>query len=223
MTWAWTAFRYRGRWHATSPAPPLSVEVPFRSWTTAKAALVPAFLFAPWPREWVALAAAGILLTSRRTASRDSLALVGRQLLLLFFGRFVVHEGLDRTDAPAAVLEAVARRGIDIGRTEWLLPVSAALSTLVSNVPAVMLLLPTAEGPGAGTVLAMASTLAGNPLLVGSIANLIVVDPAGRLGVTISWREHAAVGVPSTLAALAGVGWLLARAERPRGDERRKW
>ena len=52
-------------------------------------------------------------------------------------------------------------------------------------------------------MLALASTLAGNLLIVGSIANIIVVDQARRLGVAIDWRTHARVGVPVTLATLA--------------------
>jgi Na+/H+ antiporter NhaD/arsenite permease-like protein len=58
-------------------------------------------------------------------------------------------------------------------------------------------------------VLAICSTLAGNLLIVGSIANIIVVDQAARYGITISWREHARVGAPVTLLSLAvAAGWL---------------
>ena len=72
-----------------------------------------------------------------------------------------------------------------------------------------MLLLPAAGPSQAGALLALASTLAGNLILVGSIANLIVVDQAGLLGVQIGWRQHARVGVPVTLASLAlCAGWL---------------
>ena len=81
-------------------------------------------------------------------------------------------------------------------------------SNLVSNVPAVMLLLPAATDAGAATTMALSSTLAGNLLLVGSIANLIVVDQAERMGVRITWSEHARVGVPITLLTLAvTAGW----------------
>ena len=73
--------------------------------------------------------------------------------------------------------------------------VTAVLSNIVSNVPAVMLLLPVAAHPLAGAVLALASTLAGNLFIVGSIANIIVVDQARRLGVEIDWKTHARVGV----------------------------
>ena len=84
------------------------------------------------------------------------------------------------------------------------------LSNLVSNVPATMLLLPAAHHPLAGPILALSSTLAGNLLVVGSIANIIVIDQAARLGIRISWSEHAVVGVPVTLLTLAiAAVWLV--------------
>ena len=52
-------------------------------------------------------------------------------------------------------------------------------------------------------LLAIASTLAGNLLLFGSIANLIVVEGAARLGLHIGWRQHARIGMPVTLGTLA--------------------
>ncbi len=81
--------------------------------------------------------------------------------------------------------------------------VTVALSNLVSNVPAVMLLLPHLHGDAAGVTLALVSTLAGNLLLVGSIANLIVVDLARQNGIVIDWKRHAATGVPVALGTLA--------------------
>ena len=78
------------------------------------------------------------------------------------------------------------------------------LSNIVSNVPAVMLLLPVAaQQPLAGPLLALSSTFAGNLFIVGSIANIIVVDAAARSGTPIGWRAHARVGVPVTLLTLA--------------------
>lgn len=62
-------------------------------------------------------------------------------------------------------------------------------------------------------MLALASTLAGNLLIVGSIANIIVVEQGARLGVAIDWRSHARVGVPVTLATLAiAAAWLWLRS-----------
>jgi Na+/H+ antiporter NhaD/arsenite permease-like protein len=66
-----------------------------------------------------------------------------------------------------------------------------------------MLLLPVATHPLGGTLLALSSTLAGNLFIVGSIANIIVIQAAQRRGIRIGWRSHARVGVPVTLATLA--------------------
>jgi Na+/H+ antiporter NhaD/arsenite permease-like protein len=91
--------------------------------------------------------------------------------------------------------------------------VTPLLSNLVSNVPAVMLLLPASDGPQAGAVLALASTFAGNLLVVGSIANIIVVEQARAHSVALDWRTHARTGVPVTLVTLAAAAaWLWMRA-----------
>lgn len=201
--------------HAPPSAPIAPVAAPeFDRWQSAKgglalAGVVAAFLLAPWPRELVALAAAGVLLCSRRMASREILGLVDWQLLVLFIGLFVVNRAFADTGAPAAALAALARAGIDLAHPAWLYAAAALLSNAVSNVPAVMLLLPAAGHPVAGSALALASTLAGNLLVVGSIANVIVIEEARRLGVEIDWRQHARAGIPITLATLAvAAAWL---------------
>ena len=99
----------------------------------------------------------------------------------------------------------MATHGVHLGEPGSLLLIGTGLSNLVSNVPAVMLLLPHVQGFEAGLLLALVSTLAGNLLLVGSIANLIVADLAARSGVLIDWRTHARIGVPVTLLTLAVV------------------
>jgi Na+/H+ antiporter NhaD/arsenite permease-like protein len=87
------------------------------------------------------------------------------------------------------------------------------LSNLVSNVPAVMLLLPAATEPFAGPMLALVSTLAGNLLIVGSIANMIVVAAAARQGIEIDWKRHGRAGIPVTVATLAIVAaWFAFRS-----------
>ena len=177
------------------------------------AVVVVIFLVAPVPREVVALAAAGVLLTSRRMHSRDMLGLVDWQLLVLFSGLFIVQLGLESSGVLARWMADAAAAGVDLGQPGWLFASAVVLSNLVSNVPAVMLLLPAAHHPQAGPLLALASTLAGNLLLVGSIANLIVVEQAARLGIAIGWRQHARVGVPVTMATLAiAAAWLALRA-----------
>jgi Na+/H+ antiporter NhaD/arsenite permease-like protein len=108
-----------------------------------------------------------------------------------------------------AALDLLVEVGVDARSAPWLFDISAVGSNLVSNVPATMLLLPLATEPGAGVVLALSSTFAGNLFIVGSIANIIVVTTARPLGVEIDFRTHAATGVPVTVASLAIAGtWL---------------
>ena len=205
--------RSAGSWHMTTPMPDLETRS-LNSGQTVKgiavlAGLSLAFLLTPWPREVLALAAAGLLLTSRRLKSREILALVDWQLLILFIGLFVVNHALVVSGMLGRGLATLRGAGIDLAHPAWLFLITVSLSNLVSNVPATMLLLPAAHHPLAGPILALASTLSGNLLVVGSIANIIVLDQAQRLGIGISWREHARVGVPVTLLSLAiAAGWL---------------
>ena len=207
----------RGRWHKAAPVPAVEAAV-FNGWQTVKGLLVLAvivalFLLTSWPRDVVALTAAGVLLCSRRMASRDILGEVDWHLLVLFMGLFVVNHALAASGTLAQLMFAAAGTGIDLAHPGWLMGVTVVLSNLVSNVPAVMLLLPAATRPLSGPVLALASTLAGNLFIVGSIANIIVVDQAARLGVRIGWRQHARVGVPVTVVTLAlAAAWLWIRA-----------
>jgi len=226
-TWLVIVGLQRGRWQAAATgapdpgtaaaaagAPPSPPDPAWNWWQAVKGCLVLAgvliaFLFLPWPREVVALAAAGVLLASRRMASRETLGLVDWQLLVLFAGLFIVNHALAASGTLTRLMEPLAQAGVDLGCPAPLFVTTVVLSNLVSNVPATMLLLPAATHPLSGPVLALASTLAGNLLLVGSIANLIVADQAARLGVRIGWREHARVGVPVTaLTLLIAAGWL---------------
>jgi len=219
LVWAVITWSFRGRWER--PVQLTRTEqrdLAFNRWQTAKGIvvlglLVLVFLFAPVPREAAALTAAGVLLLSRRMASRDILGQVDWHLLVLFIGLFVVNHALLQSGMTERAVAGLRDSGVDLSRAPWLFGATAALSNLVSNVPAVMLLLPAASAhPQAGPLLALSSTLAGNLLIVGSIANIIVVDQAGRLGVKISWREHARIGIPVTLLTLGvAAAWLWLR------------
>lgn len=219
IVWIVIARGYRGRWALTFTPPPIEAP-PFNRWQTLKGAAVVAvlmvlFLASPWPREVLALSAAGLLLASRRMASRDMLGLVDWPLLVLFAGLFIVNDAMARSGTLAAVMTTLRASGVDVSDPRALFGVTLVLSNLVSNVPAVMLLLPSATHELSGPILALASTLAGNLLIVGSIANIIVVDHAARLGVRIDWRVHARVGVPVTLATLLVAAvwlWMIAAA-----------
>jgi len=218
-TWAVIAVLYRGRWLRGIAVVEERREAQWDRWQSAKGfvvlgGLVAVFLLLPSvPREAAALVAAGLLLLSRRFASREILGQVDWHLLVLFAGLFIVNHALAASGLLAGGLGALGHHGVDLARPAWLFGSVAVLSNLVSNVPAVMLLLPAAVHPQAGAVLALASTLAGNLIIVGSIANIIVVDVAGRQGVRIGWREHARVGVPVTLLTLTVAAlWLWARS-----------
>ena len=210
LLWAWLAAVPGRPAPATAARPAASGddEPPFDAWQSAKGLgvallLLWVFLFTGWPREVAALVGAGVLLLSRRLHSADVMGHVDWQLLLLFIGLFVVNHAFEGTGLAAEAVAWLAQRGVHLGEPGVLLVVGVALSNLVSNVPAVMLLLPHLQGAPAATLLALVSTLAGNLLLVGSIANLIVADLARKQGIDIGWRAHARIGIPVTLGTLA--------------------
>ncbi|MDP4299403.1 SLC13 family permease [Leptothrix discophora] len=214
LTWAIVAWLFRGRWTGPVEAGTGVAEIAFDRWQTAKGlgvalGIVACFLLTDWPREVIALTGAGLLLLSRKLHSRDMLGLIDYELLLLFIGLFIVNHAFEATGLPQQAVDALARAGIALADPAPLAITTFGLSNLVSNVPAVMLLLPHATHALAGLTLTLVSTLAGNLLIVGSIANIIVVDAAQRRGVAIDWRTHARVGVPVTLGSLAVTGlWL---------------
>jgi Na+/H+ antiporter NhaD/arsenite permease-like protein len=183
---------------------------PFDAWQTTKGllvavALLAVFLLTDWPREVAALVGAGVLLLSRRLHSSQVMGGVDWPLLVLFAGLFVVNHAFEATGLAAQAVTLLAAQGVHLAQPGVLLVAGVGLSNLVSNVPAVMLLLPHLSGMSSGVLLALVSTLAGNLLLVGSIANLIVVDLAHKNGVLIDWRMHARVGLPVTLLTLGVV------------------
>jgi Na+/H+ antiporter NhaD/arsenite permease-like protein len=221
-TWAVIAWQARGRWRrplAAAGAPERREEEPaLDRWQSAKglavaASLLAVFLFTDWPREVAALTGAGLLLMSRKLHSNKMLGLVDWELLILFIGLFVVHHALERTGLTAAAIARLAELGVPLGEPAPLFVAALVLSNAVSNVPAVMLLLPAASGPLAGPLLALVSTFAGNLLVVGSIANMIVLAAAARQGIRVDWRSHARAGVPVTAATLViAAAWFALRA-----------
>ncbi len=171
-----------------------------------------ALFFAGLPIELVALGGAALLLLERLRPEK-----VYRQidwsLLVMFAGLFVVVHGFE--------INVVRTWGMDgwgplRDQPVWLLSVvSAGLSNLVSNVPAVLLFkpvilaLPATVQQTAWLALAMSSTLAGNLTVLGSVANLIVVESARRDGTTIGFWEYCRAGIPITLLTLlVGMVWL---------------
>jgi len=163
------------------------------------------------PPPLVAAVGAAALLITRTVEPRQVYAGIDWGLLVFFVGLFVVVAGAEHAGLTARLLEPFA--AWDLHRLPIFVTVTAVLSNLVSNVPAVMLL-QTAVGsfpdPREGwLILAMASTLAGNRTITGSVANIIVVERAAAEGVDLGFREYFRAGVPVTLATLAsGSLWL---------------
>ena len=158
----------------------------------------------------VAIGGASYLLVTRRINPDKVYRSIDWRLLLLFAGLFIVVAGIERSGLAISALNSIGS-GI-AGHPAFLVSVSALLSNMVSNVPAVLLLKPVmAAMPDRETawlLLAMSSTLAGNLTILGSIANIIVVEGA-RPQVKIGFGEYLKVGVPLTLATIfAGTLWL---------------
>ena len=210
IIWAVIAWQYRTRWHTGEDSLKELAEnlQPWNGWESFKGLIIAGmlfviFLFTGLPRDISALAAAGLLLMSRKLHSRTMLGLVDWQILVLFCGLFIVNHALAQTRVPELVVSELLGRGIDLAHPGWLFSITVLLSNAVSNVPAVMLLLPVASHSLAGPVLALSSTFAGNLLIVGSIANVIVVESAAAHGIRIDWRNHAPTGVIVTVLTLA--------------------
>lgn len=163
------------------------------------------------PPAMAAAVGAALLLITRTVDPKRVYDEVDWGLLVFFVGLFIIVAGAERAGLTAALLDPIARFDIhDIAR---FVPITAVLSNVVSNVPAVVLLQTMVDAfpePRTGwLVLAMASTLAGNLTITGSIANIIVVERAAADGVHVGFRDYIRVGVPVTLVTLTlGSIWL---------------
>jgi Na+/H+ antiporter NhaD/arsenite permease-like protein len=175
------------------------------------AAIMVALFFAGQPPAKAAIVIGGLLLLTGRLKSERIYAEIDWPLLLLFVGLFIIVAGAQRALLTPDVLAAASRLHLD--QVPVLSVVMAVLSNLVSNVPAVLVMKPFIDAlrshNTAWLVVAMASTLAGNFTVLGSIANLIVVQRAAARGVVIGFGEYFKVGAPLTVLTIAvGTLWL---------------
>lgn len=195
--------------------PVAAVRVPPVDWGLAAPALA---LFGGAVTGWllgyslplVSITAGALMVALARRDPAPALARVEWTLVLFFAALFVVMRGLEYAGAVEQLDQVAAAWAGDGGRFRLVGAVSAAmltLSNLISNVPAVILwrsVVPTLSDPElAWRALAMSSTFAGNLLLIGSMANLIVAERAEAAGVRIGFWEYARVGIPVTLLTLA--------------------
>jgi Na+/H+ antiporter NhaD/arsenite permease-like protein len=165
------------------------------------------------PREISALLVAACLIVSRRLESRRLLNEIDLPLLILIASLFIVNDAFAQTGLPERALHELAALGLLPDRVSLLAPVALFLSNTIGNVPAVMLILDTWRAIPEGSLvgLAILSTLAGNLLLVGSLANLIVAERAAVAGVRLTFRDHARAGIPITVVSMLLAGlWLWA-------------
>ncbi len=166
--------------------------------------------FAGYPVAQVAIVAGAVMLVTRRVKPEKIYHDIDWSLLAMFAGLFVVVSGVEKTSLEEDLFRIA--QGFGLHRPAVLTTFSALLSNIVSNVPAVLVFRPVMAklpNPELGWLtLAMSSTLAGNFTVLGSVANLIVVQRA-RSEVHITFWDYFRAGAPLTVASLAfGALWL---------------
>jgi len=148
-----------------------------------------------------------------RVTPRNLIAKVDWSIILFFVGLFVLLGGVEASGLSTAIQSGFTSAfGGRSGGLPWLVGLSALLSNLISNVPAVLLL---AQVVPQGSTqlwlgLATSSTLAGNATILGAACNVIVVQVASRDGVNVSMRDFVKAGLPVTAATLVLSTFLVA-------------
>jgi Na+/H+ antiporter NhaD/arsenite permease-like protein len=184
---------------------------PLLAKSIAVIAVMVALFFFGQPVAKVAIVGGAFLLLTRRVRPEKVYIEIDWPLLVMFVGLFVVIGGLEKAVITADVGAAITHQHLD--NSTILAGVTAVLSNLVSNVPAVLLLksfVSNLQDPQrAWLIVAMSATLAGNFTLVGSVANLIVAQRAKARGVELNFGAYFKVGAPLTVLTIAfGLWWL---------------
>ncbi len=164
-----------------------------------------------YPPALVASAGGAILLMRRSVDPRKIYDNIDWALLMFFVGLFLILGGAEQAGITDHLLDLAGR--FDLHRPAIFTLIVSVLSNVVSNVPAVILLKTAvarfADPKTAWLMLAMASTLAGNLTITGSVANIIVIEQA-RADVPIGFLDYLKIGVPVTAVTLAvGLAWLI--------------
>ncbi len=207
LTFAVIALLYRREFHQSDKVVltrhPIRVNRVLMWKSLIASALMLLFFFVGWPIAKVALITGALLLITRRVKPEKIYHEIDFSLLVLFTGLFIVIAGIEKTPLTADALAFVSGYGLD--RPAVLSAAAAVLSNLVSNVPAVLIFKPLvphlADPKKAWLILAMASTLAGNLTVLGSVANLIVIQRSRREA-PISFWEYFRVGLPLTVITI---------------------
>lgn len=202
---------HRGR--LTAPALPRPrVYLPLLRKSLVALGIMLVALIAGMPVSLAALGAASMLLLTRRLKPERVFRELDWSLLVFFIGLFITTAALHKGVAGEALLRFSTSFGVD--EIPGLALLSLFASNLISNVPAVMLLAPMVRALPEPTLLwltlAMATTFAGNLTILGSVANMIVVEAARGRGVHVGFLSYLRLGVPVTVVTLLlGTLWML--------------
>ncbi len=164
----------------------------------------------PWLPLIAVTGGAFVLFVLPFVSTANARVMVGKvdwTIVLFFIGLFVLLEGVQVSGLSGGITQAFSDAfGRETGGLAWLTALSAILSNLISNVPAVLLLAQVVQGTGGSTLLwlalASSSTLAGNATILGAACNVIVVQIASREGVEVSMKDFIKAGLPVTLVTL---------------------
>jgi Na+/H+ antiporter NhaD/arsenite permease-like protein len=164
---------------------------------------------------WTALAGAALVMVLARRDTHDVLKLVDWHLLVFFAALFIVVEGLSDTGLPDSIYWRLQPLfGSSAPAQTWNLAWFSTLgSNVFSNVPFVLVagkwIARFADPELMWKVLALSTTFAGNLTIIGSVANMIVVESA-REHLEVGFWDYARFGIPITiLTTVAGVALLL--------------
>ncbi len=228
VVWVVIVLCYRDRWALvgqalppTTGATPATTDPPvaFNLGETIKTgvvavAVVAAFIFSDLPHMLIALLGASVLLVSRRVASSNLLHHVDGDLLLLFFGLFVVNAALTATGMPEKVLSAVRSTGLDLHDPRSMLIIMPVISNIVGNNPSVMLVAPFIGGahqPEAlAAAIALGTSFSSSIFVFGSFVGIIIAEECRKRGIVLGSAEFARAGIPTCiLCLLIAAVWII--------------
>jgi Na+/H+ antiporter NhaD/arsenite permease-like protein len=195
--------------HAQGPGARITNERMFILALAAVALALAGFLVGPalGVPLWLSALGAGLLALALAPVARTSPVGIARKvdygILVFFVGLFVLLEVVRTSGVLEPMADALARGG-----TGSFVVATAVLSNVVSNVPAVLLLLPTVTSDAQALLLAAASTFAGNATFLGSAATVIVAETARHERADFSVLKFTLVGLPVAIATLI-VAWLM--------------
>lgn len=228
VIWIVIVMCYRGRWRLAgdantdkggAPAIATPASATFDKGETIKALVVAgltitAFILTDLPHMLIALVAASVLLVSRRLASSNLLHHVNGDLLLLLFGLFVVNAAFTATGLPERIMASLGEIGLNLPDPPSMLVIMAALSNIVGNNPAVMLVVPfihdTPQPEALGAAIALGTGFSSSAVIFGSLVGIIVAEECRKRGIALGFGEFARAGLPTSILCLLMAGaWII--------------